>query len=108
MNRKNFKNSISQFQSKESKSKGPFSWVMTRSLSKYNGMRSVSAQKKRNNNDDNNNDNNNNSNNNNYNNRNSNLNDHYNTYIQLIREIGMIGVRRPHSWSPVCLIMSNN
>ena len=68
MNRKDFKNSISQFWSKESKSKSPFSWVMTRSLSKYNGMRSASAQKKRRNkNDDNNNDNNNNCNNNNYN-----------------------------------------
>ena len=55
--------------------------------------------KKRNNNDDNNNDNNNN--NNNYNNSNSKLNDYYNTYKQLIREIGLIsGVRRPHSWSP--------
>ena len=46
-NRKDFKNSISQFWGKESKSKGPFSWVMTRSLSKYNGMRSASAQKKK-------------------------------------------------------------
>ena len=55
---------------------------MTRSLSKYKGTRSASAQKKWDNNDDNNNDNNDsNNNNNNYNNINSNLNDYYNTYI---------------------------
>ena len=28
--------------------------------------------------------------------------------ILLIMEIGLSGVRRPHSWSPICIKISNN
>ena len=29
-------------------------------------------------------------------------------HILLIMEIGLRGVRRPHSWSPICIKISNN